>query len=1006
MTTFNLSIHQLIELQVFRTPDRIAVQFEGQKLTYQELNNKANQVAHHLINLGVKPEVLVGIYIDRSLEMLIAMLGVLKAGGAYVPLDPAFPAERIAFMLEDSQLPIILTQESLQDKLPSHQVQVVCLDTGWDKIAPYPLDNPQTALKPDHLAYTIYTSGSTGNPKGVQINHRSVVNLLLAMEQEPGLKMSDRILAITTISFDIAVLELLLPLIVGAEIYMVSRAIASDPIQLSQVISQSGVTVAQGTPSTWRMLLAVNWAGDPKLKLFCGGEILTQHLANQLLERCESLWNMYAPTETTTYSTVHKVQPGDNPVPIGHAILNTQLYIIKYPARRKGDILKCVTDDSEGELYIGGVGVARGYLNRPDLTAERFVPDTFSPNPEARLYKTGDLARYLPNGDVVILGRNDHQVKVRGHRIELGDIEAACLQHDLIKDVVVVAREDSYGDNRLIAYVVLESDANPLTSAELRVFLREKLPDYMVPALVVFMDALPLTPNFKVDRRALPVPNLDANEEIVPPRTQIERQLIPIWTSVLGIVVGIYQNFFESGGDSLKTALLLNQVSQFFGIDLSLECLFKAPTIAGLAEVIEAIQASGSTAAYDTTADELLADATLDQTICPITIDRFKPRNIFLTGATGFVGAFLLHELLNDNPQSTIYCLIRGQNVETATSRLRKTLQTYELWQPEFESKIVIVVGDLAQPLFGLSDSQFLELADTIDVIYHSGAYVNLVYPYVALKNINVGGTQEVLRLASLTKITPVHYLSTIDVFQSSKYREQQLLLESDELISAEGYADGYAQSKWAAEKLVRAARDRGLPVCIYRLGMVTGHSQTGSFQFSNMISRLIKGLIQLEYAPELDINMNLAPVNYIVKAICHLSHQPQSLGKTFHLVNSQVLSMHQLILDLNALGYGVSSIPYPQWQAKLLTMSPDNPLTAIASMFTRTIPPSQKTFIETTSFVAQAFDSRYTQEGLIGTNITCPVLNRSVLNAYLSYFVRHGFLETACQLAGGVTKS
>jgi amino acid adenylation domain-containing protein/thioester reductase-like protein len=993
MTTFNLSVHQLIELQVFRTPDRIAVQFEGQQLTYRELNDKANQVAHYLIDLGVKPEVLVGIYIERSLEMLIGMLGVLKAGGAYVPLDPAFPAERISFMLEDSQLPIILTQGSLEAYLPSHQAQVVRLDKDWETIAPYSVANPVTAVTPDNLAYLLYTSGSTGNPKGVLINHRSVVNLLLAMEQEPGLTMSDRILATTTISFDIAVLELLLPLIVGAEIYMVSRAVASDPIQLSQVITQSGVTVAQGTPSTWRMLLAVNWQGDPNLKIFCGGEILTQHLATQLLERSSSLWNMYAPTETTTYSTVHKVQLGDNPVPIGHPILNTQLYIIKYPARRKGDVLKCVTDNSEGELYIGGVGVARGYLNRPDLTTERFIPDTFSDDPEARLYKTGDLARSLPNGDIVILGRNDYQVKVRGHRIEIGDIEAACLQHKSVKDVVVVAREDAYGENRLIAYVVLHADAPHLTSAELRVFLKEKLPDYMVPALVVFIDALPLTPNFKVDRRALPVPNLDEMEDIVPPRTETEEQLVKIWNSVLGVEVGIYQNFFESGGDSVGTAILLNQISQAFHIDLSLDCLFKSPTIAGLAEVIEVVRASGSTSAFDTTPAELLADASLDETISPITIDRFRPRKIFLTGATGFVGAFLLDKLLRYNPQATIYCLVRGRNLEAATSRLRRTLEGYELWQPEFESRIVLVLGDLAQPLFGLSESQFLELADTIDVIYHSGAYVNLVYPYIALKDTNVGGTQEVLRLATLTKITPVHYLSTIDVFQSSNYREQELLLESDELISAEGYSDGYAQSKWAAEKLVRGARNRGVPVCIYRLTMVTGHSKTGSFQLSNLICRLIKGLIQLEYAPELDLNMNLAPVDYIVQAICHLSHQPQSLGKTFHLINSQPLSMHQLILDLNALGYGISSIPYPQWQAKLLTMSPDNALTPTVSMFVRTVPHNQKTFIETTSFVAQTFDSRNTQEGLKGTDIICPPVDRSVLKNYLSYLMRQGFL-------------
>jgi amino acid adenylation domain-containing protein/thioester reductase-like protein len=999
MTTFNLSIHQLIELQVFRTPDRIAVEFEGQKLTYKELNDQANQVANHLITLGVKPEVLVGIYIERSLEMLIAMVGVLKAGGAYIPLDPAFPADRIAFMLEDSQLGIILTQESLKDKLPPHKAQLVSLDLDQEAIAKYSTDNPQTQVTPDNLCYILYTSGSTGNPKGVQINHRSVVNLLLSMEQEPGLKISDRILATTTISFDIAVLELFLPLIVGATIFMVSRAIASDPLQLSHAITQSEVTVVQGTPSTWRMLLAVNWQGNPNLKLFCGGEILTQHLASQLLERCDSLWNMYAPTETTTYSTVHRVQLGENPVPIGHSILNTQLYIIKYPARRKGDILKCVADGSEGELYIGGAGVTRGYLNRPDLTGEKFVQDTFSKDPNAKLYRTGDLARVLPDGNVIIIGRNDHQVKVRGHRIELGDIESTCLSHEDVQDVVVVTRTDANGDNCLIAYVVLKPESTHLSSAELRVFLKEKLPSYMVPALVVFMDALPLTPNFKVDRRALPVPNLDITEDIVLPRTETEGKLWEIWTSVLEVQVGIYQNFFESGGNSLKTAILLNQIAQTFEVELSLECLFKSPNIAGLAEIIEVVKASGSTSSFETTPEELLADAILDQSICPHT-NPMNPKSIFLTGATGFVGAFLLDELLRYNPDATVYCLLRGENEEKAFSRLKQILQKYELWHPELESRIIPILGDLSQPLLGIPESDFLDLADAIDVIYHSGAYVNLVYPYLALKDTNVGGTQEVLRLATLTKITPVHYLSTIDVFQSSKYEEVELLLENDELISAQGYSDGYAQTKWAAEKLVRAAKNRGLPVSIYRLGMVTGHSETGSFQLSNLICRLIKGLIQLGYAPELDIKMNLAPVDYIVQAIRYLSHQPESLGKTFHLVNSHLLSMDQLISTLKTLGYDLELISYLQWQGKLLTMSADNTLTPVASMFIRSQPHSQKTFIETTSFVAQNFDSRNSVEALRDTDIICPPINPSVIKAYLEYFERQGFLEKIPQLA------
>jgi amino acid adenylation domain-containing protein/thioester reductase-like protein len=990
----NSCLHKLVESQVAQTPNAIAATCQSEQITYQKLNQKANQLAHYLRTLGVNPETLIGVCVERSLNMLIGLLGVLKAGSAYVPLDPTYPADRLAFMLEDSQLPLLLTQSHLLSSLPKTDgIRVVCLDSDWQEIEKFSEDNLDTEVTPDNLAYTIYTSGSTGKPKGVQIIHSAVVNLLLSMKQEPGLTDRDVLLAITTISFDIAVLELFLPLIVGARIFIVSRAVAIDPIKLSKTITESGATVMQATPSTWRMLLAVNWQGDRNLKIICGGEALNRHLANQLLERSSSLWNMYGPTETTIWSTIHQVEAGEETIPIGRPILNTQIYIFNYSRHSQNNFFEPVAEGADGEIYISGMGIARGYLNRPEINEERFFKNPLSNEPGARLYKTGDLARYLPDGNIAIIGRSDYQVKIRGYRIELRDIEAACLENPAVEDVVLVVRNDTHGDGYLVAYVVLNSQALKLSSAEFRSSLKEKLPDYMVPAMVVFMDTLPLTPNCKVDREALPTPTLDSVEEFVSPRTEIEKNLAEIWTSVLGVEIGIHQNFFESGGNSLRTALLLNRVSQTFPVELSLDCLFKSPTIAGLAEVIEAVQSSGSTAIFETNIADLSADAVLDETIRPLTITRLKPQHIFLTGATGFIGAFLLHELLLHNPQATIYCLVRADNLESSTSRLRSTLQNYEIWQSAFTDRMIPIMGDLSKPLLGLSASQFRELAEVIDVIYHCGAYVNLVYPYTALRDVNVGGTKEILRLATLKKITPVHYISTLDVFQSSNYDGMKLIAETDDLLSSEGYSDGYAQSKWAAEKLVMAARERGLPVSIYRLGMVTGHSQTGVFKLSNMICLIVKGLIQLGYGPELDMKMNLAPVDYIVQAIRYLSDQPYSLNKTFHVLSSHLLPMNQLVLNINALGYAVASIPYPQWQAKLLNMSPENALTPMASLFVKKLYHSQKTFIETTSFVCQKFDDRNTQHGLAGTEIICPPINYSVLNAYLSYFRRQGFL-------------
>lgn len=507
----DVTIHQLIEKQVYLTPEQLAVSFQNQHLTYQKLNEKANQLAHYLQSLGVGSETLVGICIDRSEWMVICLLAVLKAGGAYVPLDPAYPAERLWLMIEDSQLLVLLTQQHLVAKITAHSAKVVVLDS--EVITEYSHQNPINDGDADSLAYVIYTSGSTGKPKGVEVLHGAVVNCLVAMQQQPGLTSQDNVLATTTISFDIAVLEMLFPLTVGASVVIVSNEVVANPLQLSQAIDHSGATIIQGTPSTWRMLLAVGWEGHQNLKILCGGEPLTRPLANQLLERSAEVWNLYGITETTIWSTVHRVEAGDRPIPIGQPICNTQLYIFKEPARRKYDTLQPVSGETEGQLYIGGMGLARGYRHRPQLTAEKFIRHPFSDDPTARLYRTGDLARYLPDGNIEVMGRIDHQVKLRGHRIELGDIEATLLQHPQVKESVAVVREYASGDLYLVAYAVLASQLTNIHPVELRAWLKGKLPDYMLPAIVVLLESLPLTPNCKVDRRALPSPTQDVMVE-------------------------------------------------------------------------------------------------------------------------------------------------------------------------------------------------------------------------------------------------------------------------------------------------------------------------------------------------------------------------------------------------------------------------------------------------------------------------------------------------------------
>ncbi|NET03815.1 MAG: amino acid adenylation domain-containing protein [Symploca sp. SIO2B6] len=457
-------IHQLFEEQAERTPEAVAAVFEGETLTYFELNQQANQLAHYLQELGVKPEVLVGICVERSLEMLVGLLGILKAGGAYVPLDPTYPQERLAHMLEDAEVRVVVTHSTLitghlSSVFTQKPMTLVGLDTDWGRISQQSRSNPTSDVQPENLAYTIYTSGSTGKPKGVQLPHLGVVNFLTSMAQQPGLTAKDTLLAVTTISFDIAGLELYLPLSVGAKVVLASRELASSGQLLAKLIRDSGTTVMQATPATWYLLLVAGWEGIPGLKILCGGEALPRELAEQLLERKASLWNMYGPTEATIWSTVYEVGKGrqsqqtkDAPESIGRPIANTQIYILD-------SHLQPVSVGVIGELHIGGAGLARGYRNRPDLTAEKFIPNPFNQSQSERLYKTGDLARYLPDGNIEFLGRIDHQVKIRGFRIELGEIESVLNRHPGVNQSVVVAQESSAnglsrGDKRLVTYVV------------------------------------------------------------------------------------------------------------------------------------------------------------------------------------------------------------------------------------------------------------------------------------------------------------------------------------------------------------------------------------------------------------------------------------------------------------------------------------------------------------------------------------------------------------------------
>ncbi|MBD2518350.1 amino acid adenylation domain-containing protein, partial [Nostoc sp. FACHB-973] len=579
----DLCIHQLFESQCLITPDAVAVVFENQQLTYHQLNSRANQLAHYLRSLGVGADVLVGICVERSLEMVVGLLGILKAGGAYVPLDPEYPNERLTFMLEDAQVSVLLTQHRLVESLPQHQARVVHLDSDWLLIGEYSQENAIAEVQASNLAYVIYTSGSTGQPKGVTLSHSNLCNHMLWMQATFPLTEKDKVLQKTPFGFDASVWEFYAPLLAGGQLLMAQPGGHNDSAYLLRLIAQQQVTTVQLVPSLLQMLLeqgGIETCHSLK-QVFCGGEALPVTLKEDLLSKLNvNLHNLYGPTEACIDATFWncKQQMYGQFVPIGRPIDNTQVYILD-------QYLQPVPVGVAGELHIGGAGLARGYLNRSELTQEKFIPNPFD-NSKSKLYKTGDLARYLPDGNIEYLGRIDNQVKIRGFRIELGEIEAALSQHPDVQASCVIARVDIPGNKRLVGYIVPNAQITPKVS-ELRSFLKEKLPDYMVPSFIVILESLPLTPNGKIDRRALPAPELRTVRETsyLAPRNPIEEKLVEIWAQVLRVEsIGIHDNFFELGGDSILSIQIITR-AKLAGIELTVKQLFANQTIAQLATV-------------------------------------------------------------------------------------------------------------------------------------------------------------------------------------------------------------------------------------------------------------------------------------------------------------------------------------------------------------------------------------------------------------------------------------
>jgi len=936
----DLCLHELFEEQARCTPDNLALVDDSISLTYSELDGLADRLAAYLGKVGIGPDEPVGVYMERRAEYVVACLAAMKAGGAYLVLELAYPQSLLADVVADASPRIVLTQERYADRLPEGTETFLLEDWEQDlEDAPATHDRPEVGQ--DNLAFISYSAGTTGKPKGIANPHRAPVLSYLWRFGISDYTPEDRVGC--NVFF---IWEMMRPLLRGATTVVIPDDVIYDPNALIRFLEEYEVTETLVTPS---LLEAVLNSSGPEVgarlsqlkTLWLNGEVVTRTLARRTMELLPDtrLLNVYSCSET------HEVAAGD----LGELVENPESTYCAVGVPMDADRLYLLDEEGEqvpdgeaGELFVGGDCLARGYVALPEKTAESFPADPFSSQSGARMYRTGDRARILSDGSLEIMGRVDFMVKIRGYSVELGAVEAAIEDGLAVKSCVVISEGEEGEDKRLVAYIVPDpeddersSDWNldPKTgrSREIRGVLQASLPHYAVPSVFVELESLPIQETSgKVDRTELPSPpphparlRRDDADDFArlpesAPRSEKEALLARAWEDVLRLEEGEVRpedDFFDLGGHSLAAAQLSSRVEQNFGVHVSMPQFMEDPTLAGLCDRIEALQRDGRDVQTQRSED-LRADAVLDPEIVPQpssdgTQALTDADDIFLTGATGFLGAFLLDGLLSET-DARIHCLVRQREDSDGMEAIETNLQRYELWRPEWEERIVPVPGDLGEPRFGMTEDEFDALARRVDMIFHPGAVVNLIYPYSALEAANVGGTREVLRLACHEGAKPVHHVSTNGIFPP----EAGLCEEDADLDALErAREDGYGQSKWVAEKLVREAAGRGLPVCVYRPGNVSGHSESGASNPRDLLGAVIVESTRLGCAPEVEgWRMEMTPVDFVAAAILHIASEPGTYGGTYHLANPDPPPADEVFDLLEEQGYPLGRLPFEDW--------------------------------------------------------------------------------------------
>ncbi len=901
-----LSWPAAFETQVGCTPGAIAVVCADNLLTYAELNSQANRLARLLVDRGVRAEDVVAVAVPRSVEMVVALLGVMKAGAAYLPLDLDYPGKRVAFMLADAGARLIIsTSEQISGHPNRPNIENVLLDDAAVAAELAKLDDGNLqGTAPDclhHAAYVIYTSGSTGHPKGVIVTHEGIGSLIATAVDRLGVDEHSRVAQFASVSFDVAVWDLCMSLCVGGRAIIVPAQRRFADAELTDYLTEQGATHMILPPSLVAAL-PTDCELPEKAVLVVGTETVPTALLTRWATKM-TVVAAYGLTEATVNSTLWVAEPDwTGPVPIGRPDPNSRAYVLD-------DALCPVGVGVPGELYVGGRGLARGYRGRSDLTAERFVADPFAA-PGRRMYRTGDRARWRADGTLDFLGRVDQQIKIRGYRIEPGEIQARLMRHPDVCQAAVIDRHDPPHPARLIAYVVPSAGTEPDVRA-LRHHVAAVLPDYMVPSAIVALPALPLTPSGKLDRTALPPPDLTILTGNRQPTTPQEATLCQLFAEVLDIpTIGIDDNFFEFGGDSLSAARVIFRIRSAFDVGIPLRELFARQTVAGLAEIITALQRGESPTPPERGQAPALADewSSASYTDLPPR-SRERGNQILLTGPTGFFGAFLLRELLTQT-DGVVVCLVRARNVRHAWERLQQNLDKYGLGDALPLERVSVVAGDLAKSRLGLSDDVYGRLANEIDTICHNGAHVDALFPYEQLKAANVGGTYQLLRLATTTSLKEFHFISTASVEWLESHAED--MSES-----------GYVESKWRAENVVATARSYGVPASIYRIPRLVGDSRTGRGNDRDIMLRTLQWILQVGAAPDIELSEVWISVDEAAELLVSTMIEPRKEW-CFTMTAEQKISLAELLEIIREADRKIGIKPLHEWKNDLFMTSPE----------------------------------------------------------------------------------